>query len=160
MVRDRLAKLERERAGVLRLIASLDRRHTVPAALLSGSNLSAFTHAFTERLHSPNSSLRKAYIRQLVDRVEVGQSEIRISGSRAALAKGVVAAASGSLGVVPTFVPEWWARQDSNLQPSGYETLDAKQRNRWLPTLETLAQKLLPICSLPIHPSLSHKLII
>jgi site-specific DNA recombinase len=78
LVRDRLAKLEQERAEVLRLIASLDRRHTVPAALLSGSNLSAFTHAFTERLHSPNSSLRKAYIRQLVDRVEVGQSQIRI----------------------------------------------------------------------------------
>jgi site-specific DNA recombinase len=39
MVRDRLAKLERERGEVLRLIASLDRRHSIPAVLLSGRNL-------------------------------------------------------------------------------------------------------------------------
>jgi hypothetical protein len=127
MVRDRLAKLERERGEVLRLIASLDRRHSIPAVLLSGRNLTAFTHAFTERLHSPNSSLRKAYIRQLVDRVEVAQSEIRISGSQAALAKSVVATAGGSPGVVPTFVPEWWRTQSpSNRSPAPNSLLTGK----------------------------------
>ena len=92
LVRDRLVKLEQERDEVLRLIASLDRRQTVPATLLSERNVRAFGQAFRDRLNSQDGSLRKAYIRELVDKVEVGQKEIRISGSEAALATSVIAA--------------------------------------------------------------------
>ena len=49
---------------------------------------------FWDRLNSPDGSLRKAYIRELVNKVEVGQKEIRISGSEAALATGVFTAAN------------------------------------------------------------------
>ena len=52
LVRDRLAKLEQERDEVLRLIASLDRRQTVPATLLSERNVRAFGRVFRDRLHS------------------------------------------------------------------------------------------------------------
>jgi site-specific DNA recombinase len=118
LVRDRLAKLEQERDEVLRLIASLDRRQTVPATLLSPRNIRAFGQAFRNRLNAQDGSLRKAYIRELVDKVEVSQKEIRISGSAAALATSVIAATKLGTATVPSFVQGWWAHQDSNLGPA------------------------------------------
>ena len=104
LVRARLTKLEQERDEVLRLIASIDRRQDVPATLLSDRNVRAFRLAFRQRLHSQEGGLRKAYIRELVDRVEVGKNEIRISGSQTALAKNVVSATNLSTLTVPSFV--------------------------------------------------------
>ena len=50
----------------------------------------------------------------LVDRVEVGNEEIRITGSKATLAR----AASGvATHMVPKAEREWRARQESNLWP-------------------------------------------
>jgi hypothetical protein len=86
LVRERLTKLEQDRGEILRLIASLGRRQTVPPNLLSEKNVSAFRQVFQDRLHSNDSSLRKAYIRTLVQRIDVDQQEIRIVGSQAALA--------------------------------------------------------------------------
>jgi DNA invertase Pin-like site-specific DNA recombinase len=96
LVRDRLTRLEQERSEILRLIASLEHRQNVPPNLLSQKNVRAFERVFKERLRSEDGSLRKAYIRQLVDKIEVSQQEIRISGSQAALAKCVVGAARGA----------------------------------------------------------------
>jgi hypothetical protein len=36
-------------------------------------------------------------------------------GSKAALVSGLVPPTNGGEGGVPSFVPEWWAQQDSNL---------------------------------------------
>ena len=41
-------------------------------------------------------------------------------GSKASLADGVLHSGSGA-GGVPSFVQEWWARQDSNLRQHRYE---------------------------------------
>jgi len=114
MVRDRLTKLEQGRTEILRLIASSDRRQIIPPNLLSERNIRAFRQAFADRLHSQDGSLRKAYIRTLVDRIEVGRVEIRISGSQAALAKSLVDGTNRTPDVVPSFVPGWWASVDSN----------------------------------------------
>jgi site-specific DNA recombinase len=115
LVRDRLTKLEQERGEVLRLIASLERRQNIPSNLLSERNVKAFERVFKDRLHAQDSTLRKAYIRALVEKIEVDQREIRISGSQAALATSVVAAAKrgpdGGTGGVPSFVQDWWARE-------------------------------------------------
>lgn len=110
LVRDRLAKLEQEREETLRMITSLDRRQAIPAALLSEKNVRAFAQAHRDRLNAEDNSLRKAYIRELVDRIEVGDKEIRISGSQAALANAVFAAPNQGKAIVPSFVQEWWAR--------------------------------------------------
>ena len=60
--------------------------------------------------HDP--STRQAYVRLLVDSVEVGKGEIRITGSKRALAKLAT-------GTPPQLVPKaerrWRTRQDSNL---------------------------------------------
>ncbi len=118
LVRERLKKLEQDRNEALRLVASLERRQAVPPNLLSERNISAFRDAFLNRLYSQDSSLRKAYLRCLIDQIDVGEQEIRISGSQAALAKSVVDATTRGPGAVPSFVTGWWAHKDSNLGPA------------------------------------------
>jgi site-specific DNA recombinase len=118
MVRERLTKLEQERDEILRLIASLDRRQNIPSSLLSEKNVRAFGLALQDRLSSQDCSLRKTYIRELVDQIDVGPKEIRISGSQVALAKGLATAAKRGAEIVPSFVPGWWAHKDSNLGPA------------------------------------------
>ncbi len=70
---------------VLRLIASLDRRRLASHAVIREER-QGFRACIQRSPEFPDGSLRKAYIRELVNKVEVGQKEIRISGSEAALA--------------------------------------------------------------------------
>ncbi|WP_142113856.1 hypothetical protein [Bosea sp. AK1] len=57
---------------------------------------------------------RKAYIRSLVDRIEVDDHVVRIIGDKATLEQAV---AHGALAgnAVRSFEPKWRARKDSNL---------------------------------------------
>ncbi len=60
---------------------------------------------------------RRDYLRALAQRVEVDAQELRIMGSKSELLRTLVAASgvkSAGFGV-PSFVPNWRARQDSNL---------------------------------------------
>ena len=69
------------------------------------------------RLAGPDDKLRRDCVRMLVDRVEVGDRRIRITGSRTALARAAMA--GDSLGQqVPKAEREWRARTDSNGRPS------------------------------------------
>ena len=121
LFRASLKRLEDEREETLRLIASLETRSDVPRRLLSKENLARFAEAARARLHAEDAALRKGYVRQFIDRVEVDDCEIRIAGSKTALANGVLDAGPTQGAGVPRFVPEWWARQGSNLQPDRYE---------------------------------------
>ena len=56
-----------------------------------------------------------------VDHIEVDDTEVRIFGSESALAAAISEAEQSGTDKVPAFVREWWARQDSNLQPDRYE---------------------------------------
>ncbi|MFZ3181796.1 MAG: hypothetical protein WA156_16700 [Methylocystis silviterrae] len=60
---------------------------------------------------------RRDHLRALAQRVEVGEREVRIIGRKSALLRTLVAASGGkSAGIgVPSFVPKWRAREDSNL---------------------------------------------
>ena len=57
-------------------------------------------------------AVRSGYVKLLVDRVEVGNEEIRITGSKATLAR---AAAGVVTHMVPKAERKWCTRQDSNL---------------------------------------------
>jgi hypothetical protein len=108
LFRKSLSRLEGERDETLRLIGALNERRSVPKQLLSQKNLARFAAAAQERLHAPDSRLRKDYVRHFVERIEVGDGTVTIRGSKAALAHGLLSPANGGEGV-PSFVPEWWA---------------------------------------------------
>ena len=65
-------------------------------------------------------TLRKGYVRQFIDRVEVSDREIRIVGPQAVLADGVLAAGPSTSAGVPRFGREWRRRQ-SAANPSPFK---------------------------------------
>ncbi|MEQ8442527.1 MAG: recombinase family protein [Alphaproteobacteria bacterium] len=107
--RTSLSRYEQRHEELLRLKALLSRKRDIPANLLSNRNLENFASAYRELLNGNDSKLRKEYIRLLVDRVEVDEEEIRISGSKAMLAHSLMKANNPDRGKVPSFVREWWA---------------------------------------------------
>ena len=73
-----------------------------------------FGSLISSKLHDRNASLRREYVRLLIEKVEVGNDVIRITGSKDALA---AAASSHPENGVPNAVRRWRTRQDSNLWP-------------------------------------------
>ncbi len=62
-----------------------------------------------------DTPFRRAYIRSVIDQVEVDDDEIRIWGRKTVLERLVAASGGGSPAGVPSFVRKWRARGDSNL---------------------------------------------
>ncbi len=60
-------------------------------------------------------------VRLVMREVSVGDKEIRISGSKAALARAASDGFDKAAPAVLSFVREWRTRQDSNLRPSPSE---------------------------------------
>ena len=69
------------------------------------------------RMRTENGRYRRDHLRALTQRVEVDAKEVRIMGSKSVLLRTLVATASvktAGFGV-PSSVPKWRARQESNL---------------------------------------------
>ena len=110
----RLAKLETRRAETERLIAMTKRQLDAPRALVDPGRIDAFSRIVRQRLADGPSQFRKAYLRLFVERVEVDDSEVRISGTSAALAKGLERLDDLDRGKVPSLVRGWRPLRDSN----------------------------------------------
>jgi hypothetical protein len=54
-----------------------------------------------------------------VDEIRLDGNELHVKGNYRALARAVSLSKEGKLGEVPSFVPEWRARKDSNSLPLG-----------------------------------------
>jgi site-specific DNA recombinase len=57
---------------------------------------------------------RRAYLRAVIDQVEVDDAEIRIHGRKSVLERLVIGGGAAPEGL-PSFVRKWRTRQDSNL---------------------------------------------
>ncbi len=114
MFRKRQAKHEQDRDQLIRLIALNERQLDQPIKPIAQSSLDAFSKAMRAQITGGSTAFRKAYLHQFIDRIDVGEDEIRISGSDLAL---MAAAQQKNTAepVVPTFAQGWCARQDSNL---------------------------------------------
>ncbi|WP_156410337.1 hypothetical protein [Bosea sp. Root381] len=113
LLRDRIAtlKLERERAQ-----AALVRIRTqiVPAAAIPPEVIEQFGRAMRENITTGEVPFRKAYLRSVIDRIEVDDHAIRIVGDRGTLEQ-VVAGKSVPATGVRSLVRKWRARHDSNV---------------------------------------------
>src|SRR3546814_11309208 len=75
-----------------------------------------FAQLMREKLRSDDPALRRFYVKAIVGRVEVGEHQIRISGSSKALEHAVGRTSDHTAALVPNIEREWCARQDSNLR--------------------------------------------
>ncbi len=107
-------KLQERQDQLTKLIASLERQRDLPVRNLTRAQRKAFTGAVRQRLlHPDDPGFRRAYLRQMVARVDVSDSEIRITGPKAALANAAMAENRQGEAVL-TFAQEWRAGPDSN----------------------------------------------
>ena len=76
-----------------------------------------------KRMRTESGGYRRDHLRALAQRIEVDQKELRIMGSKSVLLRTLVAAESAkTTGFgVPSSVPKWRTRHDSNVWPSPSE---------------------------------------
>ena len=107
-----LGNIAAQKRAVILDIEALERQLADGERKITPEVLERFGALMADKLRDSDKRARRDYLRLLVSRVEVGEKEIGISGSKAALSR----AASG---VPPHMVPkaerEWRTRQDSNL---------------------------------------------
>jgi site-specific DNA recombinase len=84
-----------------------------PDTRITEDKIAAFTGAMQTNVLNGETPFRRAYIRSVIDQVEVDDTEIRIKGRKSVLEKLVMAGGAAPAGV-PSFVREWRARRDSN----------------------------------------------
>lgn len=76
--------------------------------------LEKFSKALSAKLHDEDSSLRTAYLRMLVSRVEVYHKRVTITGPKSVLERGLVKGLTRLEGSVPIFDQKWCRLRDSN----------------------------------------------
>jgi site-specific DNA recombinase len=119
MLKDRITELkatrDQARADAERAEGALDRLGPVitPAALKT------FARTARRRMRTESGGYRRDHLRALAQRVEVDAKEVRIMRSKSVLLRTLVAVSSAKTAGfgVPSFVPQWRARKDSNLRP-------------------------------------------
>ena len=86
---------------------------------LASQALKTFACQARRRMRTESGGYRRDHLRALAQRVEVDAKEVRIKGSKGALLRTLVAAPSAKTAGfgVPSSVPNWRTRHDSNVWP-------------------------------------------
>jgi Recombinase len=119
MLKDRIGELkatrDQARLDAERAQEAIDRagRAITPQALKT------FARTARKRMRTDGGGYRRDHLRALAQRVEVDQKELRIMGSKSVLLRTLVAAESAKTACfgVPSSVPKWSARRDSDFGP-------------------------------------------
>jgi DNA invertase Pin-like site-specific DNA recombinase len=123
MVEDGVADMDdllKERIGALkfdreRAQAALDRiRATnVPASTIPADVIERFGRAMRENITTGEVPFRKAYLRSVIDRIEVDDDIIRITGDKTRLEQAIGGKSFATSGV-RSFARKWYAQGESN----------------------------------------------
>lgn len=116
MLKKRLAALKAERD---RAKAALGRIHTAerPPATIAPELVAEFGALMRRNITEGTIPFRKAWLRRIVDRIEIDTNAIRVIGDRIDLEQVIAAANAGTLNEpgVRSSVRKWRARHDSNV---------------------------------------------
>jgi site-specific DNA recombinase len=103
------ARVDAERASAL--LETISQKSITPQMLRN------FASTARDRMRLPGGGYRRDHLRALAQRVEVNEGEVRIMGSKGDLLR-TLAGAADATGQVPSFVPKWRRRWDSNPRQS------------------------------------------
>ena len=117
-MRERLVSLRFRRDELAEQISDLTRRLAMAEPVITPAKVEKLASLLREKLHNGPPDLRQAYARLLLSEVRVRPHEIRISGSKAVLARSAAGGADKTAPAVLSFVREWCTRRDSNPWPS------------------------------------------
>jgi len=114
----RMQQAKAGREGVLVEMAGLRQRQALPIERVLPSQVEAFAKVIRTKLEDQSSTFAKDYLAALVDEIRVTGDTATISGSYGRLL-GAVLEKKEDTKQVPSFIPDWRARQDSNPRPPG-----------------------------------------
>ena len=120
MLKDRIAELttvrDQARADAERAEATVERA----GATVTPAMLTTFAAEARRRMRTDAGGYRRDHLRALAQRVEVGQAEVHIIGSKTELLRTLTAAGGGKAAGfgVRSFIPKWRALVDSNHRPT------------------------------------------
>jgi site-specific DNA recombinase len=131
MLKDRIAELkatrDQARLDAERAEDAIDRA----GPTITPQTLKTFARTARKRMRTESGDYRRDHLRALAQRIEVDQKELRIMGSKSVLLRTLVAASSAKTAGfgVPSSVPKWRARHDSNVGPlySEQDKLDVRR---------------------------------
>jgi site-specific DNA recombinase len=116
MLKDRITELkairDQARADTERAEGAIERQ----GPTITPQSIKAFARTARKRMRTESGGYRRDYLRALAQRVEIDAQELRIMGSKSELLRTLVAASSAKTAGfgVPSSVPKWRARRDSN----------------------------------------------
>ena len=117
MLKERVTELkairDQARADAERAEGALDR----VGPSITPQALKTFASQARRRMRTESGGYRRDHLRALAQRVEVDTKEVRIMGSKSVLLRTLVAAESAKTAGfgVPSSVPKWRTRHDSNV---------------------------------------------
>jgi site-specific DNA recombinase len=111
-LKDRVAALKTER-DIAHVALDRAAAEINPRSRITDDKIAAFVDVMRSNVLTGETSFRRAYIRSVIDQVEVDDTEIRIIGRKTVLERLVMGGGPSPAGV-PSFVREWRARRDSN----------------------------------------------
>jgi site-specific DNA recombinase len=114
-LRERLIGLRLRRDELSREITDLQQRMTSGEPRITPEKVARLSVLLRDRLYGESPELRQEYARLVMEEVRVSEREIRISGSKAVLARVASEGVEKASPAVLSFVREWRARKDSNL---------------------------------------------
>ena len=112
VLKDRLDTLKADRD---RAKAALERakEHSAPQIQIDPASIERFGRTMRENFSTGSIPFRKAYLRSLIDVIEIDDHQVRIKGSKDLLEKAVLAGQNGQ-GGCSQMSTRWRARRDSN----------------------------------------------
>ena len=116
-LRERMVALRFRRDELSQEITDLNRRLAAAEPAVTAEKVERLAFTLRRHLHEGSPELRQAYVRLVLDEVSVTPQQIRISGSKAVLARTAAQGVAEATPPVLSFVREWRARQGSNLRP-------------------------------------------
>jgi site-specific DNA recombinase len=115
-LKERIATVKTERdiaqVSLARAAAELS-----PEARITGQKIAVAVEAMRANVLEGAIPFRRAYLRAMIDNVEVDDEEVRIHGRKTVLERLVMGDGIAPAGV-PSFVRKWRALEDSNPRPA------------------------------------------
>ena len=103
-MRERLVNLRFRRDELIKESADLNRRLSSAEPLINPAKIEKFARLLRDRLRDGPGDHKQAYVRLLLNEVRVGDEGVRISGSKAILARGAAEGLDKPASVVLSFV--------------------------------------------------------
>ncbi len=118
MLAHRLTELRQQREERIRVKEAAARQRRARAPTLAPNEIEGFCAAMREKLLSADLPTRQRYVRLFVERIDVDDTEVRLSGRNDRLEAGLRSGHDDAAEPVPSFVRKWRPRRDSNTRPT------------------------------------------